>query len=74
MACRARRPETERTAQGHTGARQSRHHGSDGYANDGRQLSVGQTLEFAEHEQSMEAIRQAAERPRNQRSVIALKQ
>jgi hypothetical protein len=64
----------QRTAQGHAGAGQSRHHGSHGYANDLSQLSIRQTLEFAEYEQLMEVIRQAAERPRNQHGVIALKQ
>ena len=47
----------QRAAQGRTGARESRHHRADGYPDDVGELTVGQTLEFAEHEQLMKRIR-----------------
>jgi hypothetical protein len=67
-------PRVERSAECVTGARETRHDGSDGNARGGSQLPVGQTLELAEDDQLMKTIGQTAYRARDRCAVIDLKQ
>ena len=61
-------------AQGRARARKSRHHRAEGYPDDVGELTVGQPLEFAQHEHLMKRIRQPAQRARNGRRIVRLKQ
>lgn len=57
-----------------TGARQPRHDGADGDADDLGQLPVGQTFDLAEYQQLVKPIREIAQRTRDQRGVVGLQQ
>ena len=57
-----------------TGAREARHDGAHGNASHVGQFPVGQTLQFAQHEQLTKTIRKTAHRPLDQGDVGGVQQ